>query len=72
MNKLYLLKQAKNLYCIENLTPDIIAEKLNISRRTIFNWKKKYKWDNHIVKIKNFQNNLLPRFIVLVQKYFQN
>lgn len=56
MNKLHLLKQAENLYCIENLTPDIIAEKLNISRRTIFNWKKKYKWDNHVVKIKDFSN----------------
>ncbi|CDE91697.1 TPA: hypothetical protein CPT79_07235 [Candidatus Gastranaerophilales bacterium HUM_6] len=56
MNKLHLLKQAESLYCIENLTPDIIAEKLNISRRTIFNWKKKYKWDNHIVKIKDFSN----------------
>ena len=32
----------------------MIAEKLNISRRTIFNWKKKYKWDNHIVRIKDF------------------
>ena len=49
MNKLHLLKQAKNLYCIENLTPDIIAEKLNISRRTIFYWKKKCGWD----KIRN-------------------
>ena len=56
MNKLHLLKQAENLYCIENLTPDMIAEKLNISRRTIFNWKKKYKWDNRIVKIKDFSN----------------
>ena len=56
MNKLHLLKQAESLYCIENLMPDIIAEKLNISRRTIFNWKKKYKWDNHIVKIKDFSN----------------
>lgn len=56
MNKLHLLKQAENLYCIENLTPDIIAKKLNVSRRTVFNWKKKYKWDNHIVKIKDFSN----------------
>ena len=40
MNKLHLLKQAENLYCIENLTPEIIAEKLNISRRTVFNWKR--------------------------------
>lgn len=54
MNKLHLLKQAENLYYIENLTPDIIAEKLNVSRRTIFNWKKKYKWDNHLVRIKDF------------------
>lgn len=59
MNRLHLLKQAKNLYCIENLTPDIIAEKLNISRRTIFNWKKKYKWDNYIVKIKDFSNQFV-------------
>lgn len=56
MNKLHLLKQAEKLYSVENLTPDIIAEKLNVSRRTIFNWKKKYQWDNHIVKIKDFSN----------------
>ena len=56
MNKLHLLKKAENLYCIENYTPDMIAEKLNISRRTVFNWKKKYKWDNHLVRIKDFSN----------------
>lgn len=54
MNKLHLLHEAEKLYSVENLTPEIIAKKLNISRRTIFNWKKKYKWDNHIVKIKDF------------------
>lgn len=56
MNKLHLLKKAENLYCIENLTPDIIAEKLNVSRRTVFNWKKKYKWDNYLVRMKIFSN----------------
>ena len=56
MNKLHLLKQAEKLYSVENLTPEMIAEKLNVSRRTIFNWKKKYQWDNHIVKIKDFSN----------------
>ncbi len=59
MNKLHLLHEAENLYCIENLTPDIIAEKLNISRRTVFNWKKKYKWDDHIVRIKDFSNQFV-------------
>lgn len=54
MNKLHLLHDAEKLYCVENLSPEIIAEKLNISRRTIFNWKKKHNWDNHIVRIKNF------------------
>lgn len=56
MNKLHLLHDAEKLYCVENLSPEIIAEKLNISRRTVFNWKKKYKWDNHIVRIKDFSN----------------
>ena len=56
MNKLHLLHKAEKLYCVENLSPKIIAEKLNISRRTIFNWKKKYKWDNHIVRMKDFSN----------------
>ena len=54
MNKLHLLHEAEKLYSIENLTPDIIAEKLNVSRRTVFNWKKKYKWDKPIVRIKDF------------------
>ena len=58
MNKLHLLHEAEKLYCVENLSPEIIAEKLNISRRTVFNWKKKYKWDNHIVKTKDFSNQL--------------
>lgn len=54
MNKLHLLHDAEKLYCVENLSPEMIAEKLNISRRTVFNWKKKYKWDNNIVKTKDF------------------
>ena len=59
MNKLHLLHKAEKLYCVENLSPEMIAEKLNISRRTIFNWKKKYKWDNHIVRIKDFSNQFV-------------
>ena len=53
MNKLQLLPLAEKLYCIENFTPDMLAEKLNISRRTVFNWKKKYKWENSN-RIKDF------------------
>ena len=54
MNKLHLLHEAEKLYCVENLSHEIIAKNLNISRRTIFNWKKKHNWDNHIVRIKDF------------------
>lgn len=68
MNKLHLLKQAENLYCIENLTPDIIAEKLNISRRTIFNWIKKYNWKSNSVRIKDFPKQLSGEFYSLGAK----
>ena len=59
MNKLHLLHEAEKLYCVENLSSEIIAEKLNISRRTVFNWKRKYKWDNRIVRIKDFSNQFV-------------
>ncbi len=59
MNKLHLLHEVEKLYCVENLSPEMIAEKLNISRRTVFNWKKKYKWDNHIVRIKDFSKQFV-------------
>lgn len=59
MNKLHLLQKAEKLYCVENLTPEMIAKKLNISRRTVFNWKKKYKWDNHIVRIKDLSKQFV-------------
>ena len=68
MNKLHLLKQAENLYCIENLTPDIIAEKLNISRRTIFNWIKKYNWESNSVRIKDFPKQFSGEFYSLGAK----
>ena len=66
MNKLQLLKKAENLYCIENFTPDMIAEKLNISRRTVFNWEKKYKWENSN-RIKDFSKQLTVKIIRLVK-----
>ena len=68
MNKLHLLKQAENLYCIENLTPDIIAEKLNISHRTIFNWIKKYNWKSNSVRIKDFPKQFSGEFYSLGAK----
>ena len=67
MNKLHLLLQAENFYCIENFTPDMIAEKLNISRRTVFNWKKKYKWENSN-RIKDFSKQFTGEIYALGAK----
>ena len=45
MTKLDKLKQAEHLYVCEKQPLDVIGAKLNISRRTLFYWKKEYKWD---------------------------
>ena len=45
MTKLDKLKQAEHLYVYENQPLDVIGAKLEISRRTLFYWKKEYDWD---------------------------
>lgn len=57
MNKLKLAKQAQKLYEIENLNAYEISEKLGISRRTVFNWIKKYNWKKHKISFAEIQNS---------------
>lgn len=45
MSKIKLCKQAENLYIKRGLSVDEICQNIDIARRTIFYWKKKYKWD---------------------------
>ena len=45
MTKLDKLKQAEHLYVYEKQPLDVIGAKLDISRRTLFYWKKEYEWD---------------------------
>ena len=45
MTKLDKLKQAEHLYVYENQPLDVIGAKLDLSRRTLFYWKKEYDWD---------------------------
>lgn len=45
MTKLDKLKQAEHLYVCDNQPLDVIGKKLDLSRRTLFYWKKEYKWD---------------------------
>lgn len=45
MSKFNKLKQAQKLYAQENKTLGEIGMELDLSRRTLFYWKKKYDWD---------------------------
>ena len=45
MTKLDKLKQAEHLYVYENQLLYVIGAKLELSRRTLFYWKKEYEWD---------------------------
>lgn len=45
MAKFNKLKQAQKLYVQENKTLCKIGMELDLSRRTLFYWKKKYDWD---------------------------
>jgi len=57
MNKLKLVNKAYELYSIENLSAEEIAERLGISRRTVFNWMKKYNWAKKRINIEEIKNN---------------
>ena len=45
MTKLDKLKQAEHLYVSKKQPLDVICTKLDLSRRTLFYWKKEYEWD---------------------------
>ena len=51
MTKLDKLKQAEHLYVYEKQPLDVIGAKLEISRRTLFYWKKEYDWDKKRFKV---------------------
>jgi predicted DNA-binding protein YlxM (UPF0122 family) len=50
MNKMHFVKKAKELYQIEHLNADEIAQRLRISRRTVFNWMKQFDWKKPLPK----------------------
>lgn len=45
MTKLEKLKQAEQMYVYEKQPLNVIGAKLDLSRRTLFYWKKEYDWD---------------------------
>lgn len=45
MTKIKCYKQAEKMYVYEKQPLDVIGTKLNLSRRILYYWKKKYEWD---------------------------
>lgn len=72
MTKLDKLKQAEHLYVYEKQSLDFIHEKLDLSRRTLFYWKKEHNWDRKRFETElnqeNFSNELFDFARKLMQK----
>ncbi len=71
MSKLKLYKQAENLYIEEGMSIENICRNLDISRRTIFYWKKKYDWDKNRNKKYKSENKLSKEMTDIALKFMQ-
>lgn len=72
MSKMKFYNDAEKMFLYENLPPEEIAKKLKISRRTVYYWRNKNKWDNKKAEImrnkKALSNDLLTFLKTLIQK----
>lgn len=72
MTKMKDYKQTEKLYIYDKETIEEIGAKLNISRRTLFYWKKKYEWDKKRFETERnqeiFSNELFDFARKLMQK----
>lgn len=71
MSKLKLYKQAENLYIEEGMSIEDICRNLDISRRTIFYWKKNYDWDKSRNKKYKSENKLSTEMTDITLKFMQ-
>lgn len=72
MTKMKYYKQAEKMYIYDKEPLEEIGAKLNISRRTLFYWEKKYEWDRKRFETEqnqeNFDNELFECARKLMQK----
>ena len=72
MTKMKDYKLAEKMYIYDKEPLEEIGAKLNISRRTLFYWKKKYEWDRKRFESErnqeNFSNELFDFAKTLIQK----
>ena len=71
MTKMKFYKQAEAMYIEGNLPIDVISQNLNISRRTLFYWKKKYEWDKKCFEEKHNQEIFSNELFVFARKLMQ-
>ncbi len=72
MTKMKDYKQAENMNIYDRIPLEEIGLRLNISRRTLFYWKKKYEWDRKRFEAEHnqevFSNELFDFARKLMQK----
>ena len=71
MTKLGKLKQAEHLYVYEKQPFDVISTKIDLSRRTLFYWKKKYNWDKKRFKVKDTKYQFSEELLDFARKIMQ-
>lgn len=68
MTKLNKLKQAQKLYVQENKTLGEIGMELDLSRRTLFYWKKQYDWDKRKFEYEHEKDAFSQELLELARK----
>jgi len=68
MAKFNKLKQAQKLYVQENKSLGEIGMELDLSRRTLFYWKKKYDWDKRKFEYEHEKDAFSQELVELARK----
>ena len=71
MTKMKFYKLARTMYIEENIPIDIISQSLNISRRTLFYWKKKYEWDKTYFEKKHNKEIFNQKLLDFTKKFIK-
>ena len=71
MTKLDKLNQAEHLYVYKKQPLDVIGRKLNLSRRTLFYWKKEYDWDKKRFEVEHTKYSFCEELPDFARKMMQ-
>ncbi|MCM1010558.1 MAG: DUF1804 family protein [Fusobacterium sp.] len=71
MTKMKNYRQAEKMYIYDKIPIEEIGDKLNISRRTLFYWKKKYEWDRKRFETERNQEIFSEELLGFARKLMQ-